>query len=175
MIVLNCDITTLKIDFIVNAANKTLLGGGGVDGIVHYKAGPKLREECVRLNGCEEGEVKVTYAYDLPCKKIIHTVGPIYKDGNNGEEEILKHCYINSMKIAKQYRIDNNLNEVTIAFPCISTGVFGYPKEEASLIAVNTIKEINNKNIKVIFACYEVADYQIYVKNVYGIDIDYFA
>ena len=173
MIVLNCDITSLKIDIIVNAANKTLLGGGGVDGLIHRKAGLGLREECVKLNGCNEGEAKITNAYNLLCSKIIHTVGPIYKDGKNNECEILKMCYVNCMEIAESYRKENNLNNITIAFPCISTGAFGYPKDAASSIAVNAIREINNENIKVVFVCYEVTDYQIYVKNVYGIDINY--
>lgn len=174
MIVLICDITNLKIDFIVNAANKTLLGGGGVDGLIHRKAGMSLREECSKLNGCNVGEAKITNAYNLPCKKVIHTVGPIYKDGRSGEKQFLTNCYINSMKLAEQYRVENKQKEVTIAFPCISTGAFGYPKDKASLIAVDAIKSVNNENIKVIFACYEESDYQLYVKNVYGIDIDYF-
>lgn len=173
MIVLNGDITTLKIDIIVNAANKTLLGGGGVDGLIHRKAGFKLREECAKLNECNEGEAKITDAYNLLCKKIIHTVGPVYNGGNQHEDKILKSCYINCMKLAEEYRKDQELDEVVIAFPCISTGAFGYQKEEASRVAIETIKEIDNKNIKVIFCCYEVTDYQIYVKNVYGININY--
>jgi O-acetyl-ADP-ribose deacetylase (regulator of RNase III) len=175
MIVLNCDLTTLKVDIIVNAANKTLLGGGGVDGMIHRKSGPRLREECMKLKGCEVGEAKITDAYNLHCKKIIHTVGPIYRGGNSGEEELLSKCYSNSMKLAEKYRVENGADEVTIAFPCISTGAFGYPKDKAALLACNTIKEINSKNVKVIFACYEESDYQLYVKNIYDIDIDYFS
>lgn len=173
MIVLNCDITFLKIDIIVNAANKSLLGGGGVDGIIHRKAGIKLREECAKLGGCEEGEAKMTDAYNLQCKKIIHTVGPVYSNGIKHEEKTLRSCYVSCMREAEEYRKDQGLKEVIVAFPCISTGAFGYPKEEASRIAIDTINEINNKNIKVIFCCYEVADYQIYIKNIYGIDINY--
>ena len=173
MIVLNYDITALKVDIIVNAANNSLLGGGGVDGLIHRKAGSMLREECRKLNGCRDGEAKITDAYNLICNKIIHTVGPIYKDGNQNEKETLKMCYINCMKLAEEYRKENNLDVVTIAFPCISTGAFGYPKDKASQIAIDTIKEINNENIKVIFACYEVIDYIIYIKNLYDIDINY--
>jgi len=173
MIVLNCDITVLKVDIIVNAANKSLLGGGGVDGLIHRKAGMKLREECVKLNGCEEGNAKMTGAYNLICDKIVHTVGPVYRDGNQNEEKALKNCYVICMELAESYRKKNNLDSVTIAFPCIGTGAFGYPKEEASRIAVDTIKEINNEKVKVVFCCYEVTDYQIYVKNVYGININY--
>lgn len=173
MIVLNCDIIFLNVDIIVNAANQTLLGGGGVDGIIHRKAGIELIEECRKLNGCEEGNAKITNAYNLPCDRIIHTVGPVYKAGNNNESEILSQCYSSCMNLAEKYRKEKGLKEVTIAFPCLSTGAFGYPKDEASIIAVNTIKEINNKNIKVIFCCYDVIDYQIYVKNVWGINIEY--
>lgn len=171
MIVLNCDITMLEVDIIVNAANKTLLGGGGVDGIIHRKSGPLLREECRKLNGCNVGEAKITEAYNLPCKKIIHTVGPIYKDKNSDEEKLLGDCYNNAMILAEKYRIENSLKEATIAFPCISTGAFGYPKDKAALIALNTIKNINNNNIKVIFVCYEELDYKLYVKNIYDINI----
>lgn len=171
MLVLKEDITLLKVDIIVNAANSTLLGGGGVDGVIHYKAGPKLKEECYKLHGCNTGDAKMTDAYNLPCKKIIHTVGPIYKDGKNNEKELLEDSYKNSMKLAEQYRIDNNLSEITIAFPCISTGVYKYPKEEASLIAIDTINKINNTNINVIFVCYEELDYKIYLKSVNNIEI----
>lgn len=171
MIVLKCDLTKLKVDIIVNAANKTLLGGGGIDGLIHRASGQKLREECYKLNGCEEGNAKITDAYNLPCKKVIHTVGPIFKDGNNNEEELLRSCYINSMILAEQYRINNNLDIVTIAFPCISTGAFGYPKDKASTIAIKTIKDTNNLNINVIFVCYEDIDYKIYLKNIYEIEL----
>lgn len=171
MIVINGDITSLKIDIIVNAANKTLLGGGGVDGKIHRQAGPKLKEECKKLNGCQVGEAKITEAYKLPCSKIIHTVGPVYKGGNNKEADFLSLCYSNCMKLAEEYRKENKLEEVVIAFPCISTGVFGYPKREASLIAVKIIKEINNSKIKVVFCCYGDENYQLYIENVYGITI----
>ncbi len=153
------DITDLDVDIIVNAANKTLLGGSGVDGAIHRKAGIELLEECRKLNGCNTGEAKMTDAYNLPSKKIIHTVGPIYNvDDNN----LLKNCYLNSMLLAESYRLDNNLDKITIAFPCISTGIYGYPKKDAAKIALNTIKEIDNKNIDVLFVCYEDKDYSIY-------------
>ena len=156
------DITNLDVDIIVNAANKSLLGGGGVDGAIHRAAGRMLLEECMTLGGCETGEAKMTNAYQLPCKKIIHTVGPIYRDGKHNEPELLHNCYYNSMVLANAYLVDNNLKEVTIAFPCISTGVYGYPKKEAAKIAVDTIQKINNPKIKVIFTCFQNEDYNIY-------------
>ena len=142
---------------------------GGVDGIIHQKAGEELKEECVKLNGCETGEAKITNSYNLKSDKIIHTVGPIYKDGSFGEAEKLKKSYINSMTLAEKYRNEMNKKNISIAFPSISTGAYGYPKEEASLIAVDTIKKINNPKIKVIFVCYSELDYQIYLKNVHKI------
>ena len=104
----------------------------------------------------------MTDAYNLPCKKIIHTVGPVYKDGKHNENEMLKNCYVSSIELAENYRKENNLEEITIAFPCISTGIYHFPKKEASLIAINTVKEINNPNIKVIFVCFEEEDYKLY-------------
>lgn len=157
-----CDITSLDIDIIVNAANKTLLGGGGVDGQIHRKAGKELLEECKTLNGCQTGEAKMTNAYNLPCKKIIHTVGPIYKVGNNNEQ-MLSNCYKNSLILAEEYRKSNNLDEITIAFPCISTGVYGYPKKEAAVVVLNTLNCLNYPNINVILSCYNENDYQVYM------------
>lgn len=156
------DITSLDVDIIVNAANKSLLGGGGVDGAIHRKAGPKLLEECRTLNGCETGEAKMTDAYNLPSKKIIHTVGPIYYLEEETAEEKLKACYKNCMSLAEEYRKSINKDSITIAFPCISTGVYAYPKEDACVVAVDTIKEINNDNIKVIFTCFDEFDYNLY-------------
>lgn len=160
--VLKGDITNLDVDIIVNAANKSLLGGGGVDGAIHRKAGKELLEECKTLHGCNTGEAKITDGYNLKARKIIHTVGPVYYGGNNNEDELLKNCYNNSMSLAESYRKENNLDKVSIAFPCISTGVYHFPKDKASLIAVNTIKEINNSNIDVIFVCFEEEDYKLY-------------
>lgn len=156
------DITSLDVDIIVNAANKTLLGGGGVDGAIHRKAGPKLLEECRTLNGCETGEAKMTDAYNLPSKKIIHTVGPIYYSEPDTAEESLKACYRNCMILAEKYRQTVGKETVTIAFPCISTGIYAYPKEEACKVAVDTVREVNNKNIKVIFTCFDDYDYNLY-------------
>ena len=159
------DITKLDVDIIVNAANKSLLGGGGVDGAIHRKAGKGLLEECRTLGGCNTGEAKITNGYNLPARMVIHTVGPVYNGGKYNEDELLKKCYLNSMALAEQYRIENNLNTITIAFPCISTGVYRFPKDKASKIAINTIKEINNPNVKVIFICFEQEDYDLYMTN----------
>ena len=165
----NEDITTMNVDIIVNAANKTLLGGGGVDGAIHRKSDRELLEECKTLNGCETGEAKITNAYNLPCKKIIHTVGPMYFKDKEKAPELLKNCYINSMKLAEEYRVNNNLDNIIIVFPCISTGIYSYPKDEACIIAVDTIKEINNKNIDVIFTCFDELDYKLYLNKINGI------
>ena len=164
--VIKGDITKFEGDIIVNAANKTLLGGGGVDGAIHRKAGRELLEECKTLHGCETGEAKMTNAYNLPCKKIIHTVGPVYSKSKAEEcEKLLHNAYFNSLSLAKKYKEDNNLDEISIAFPCISTGVYHYPKEEACMVAINTCKEFND-NIKVYFVCFEDADYNLYLANI---------
>lgn len=157
------DLTSIELDIIVNAANHTLLGGGGIDGVIHYKAGPKLLEECKKLNGCEIGSAKMTDSYNIKsCKKIIHACGPIFNGNKENASKQLKSCYTKCMELAEDYRINNNLDQVSIGFPCISTGVYGYPKDEACKIAIDTIRNINNNKINVKFVCYEELDYKLY-------------
>lgn len=156
------DITLLDVDIIVNAANKSLLGGGGVDGAIHASAGKELLKECKTLGGCEVGEAKMTLGYNLKAKRIIHTVGPYYRDGKHNEEILLSNCYKNSILLAEKYRVENNLDNITIAFPCISTGVYRYPFESASLVAYSTIKKYINSHIKVILVCFSNSDYNKY-------------
>jgi O-acetyl-ADP-ribose deacetylase len=153
------DITRLKVDAIVNAANTSLLGGGGVDGAIHRAAGPELLAECRTLNGCPTGEARITKGYNLPAKYVIHTVGPVWHGGNSGEPQKLASCYRQSLELAEK----NNLTSV--AFPNISTGVYGYPKKEAATIAVrevrNFLEEANSIN-RVIFCIFDEENYQIY-------------
>jgi len=137
--VLKGDITKLEVDAIVNAANTSLLGGGGVDGAIHRAAGPELLEECRTLNGCETGQSKITKGYNLPAKYVIHTVGPVWYGGNSNERELLKSCYNTTLNLAKENEIK------TIVFPAISCGVYHFPLEEACKIATDTVREFITK------------------------------
>ncbi len=153
------DITKLEVDAIVNAANSSLLGGGGVDGAIHRAAGPQLLDECRTLDGCETGGAKITEGYRLPCKFVIHTVGPVWHGGMAGEPELLASCYKSSLILAAT----NNCK--TIAFPNISTGVYGFPKKLAATIAVNEVVKFLEKNVlpqKIIFCCFDAENYAIY-------------
>lgn len=134
------DITEQHVDAIVNAANSSLLGGGGVDGMIHYVAGPELREECKKLGKCETGEAKITKGYKLPAKYVIHTVGPVYGHEEGNEELLLSNCYTNSLKLAREHGLRS------IAFPAISTGVFKYPKDEAAHVAIETVRYFISRN-----------------------------
>ena len=127
------DITQLEVDVIVNAANRTLLGGGGVDGAIHRAAGPLLLEACRSLHGCEAGEAKITEGFQLPARHVIHTVGPVWSGGTNNESELLKNCYLRSLQLAADHQLK------TIAFPNISTGIYGFPKAKAAEIAIGSV------------------------------------
>lgn len=157
------DITTLKVDAIVNAANETLLGGGGVDGAIHRAAGRLLLEECRGLGGCQTGQAKITKGYDLPASFVIHTVGPVWHGGNQGEPELLRDAYQNSLTIAREKNLKS------IAFPAISTGVFGYPKEEAAKIAVETALEfLKSYEMDIILVAFSDSDSKRYQQLIHS-------
>ena len=151
------DITKLQTDAIGNAANNTRLGGGGVDGAIHRAAGPQLLAECRTLNGCETGQAKITKGYNLPAKYVIHTVGPVWYGGEQGEPQLLADAYRNSLKLAEEHNLKS------IAFPAISTGVYGYPKEEAAHIAIDTIREfLKEYDMEVVLTAFSDGDLKRY-------------
>lgn len=159
MRVLQADITAVKVDAIVNAANNALLGGGGVDGAIHRAAGPQLLAECRLLGGCATGEAKITAGYRLTAKYVIHTVGPVWRGGHMHEAALLAACYQNALKLALRNGIHS------MAFPCISTGIFGFPKPQAAEIAVTTVKDFltaQQADIQVAFCCFSKDDVDIY-------------
>lgn len=154
------DITRLEVDAVVNAANRTLLGGGGVDGAIHRAAGPRLWAACVPLGGCKTGDAKITPGFKLPARYVIHTVGPVWKGGAKGEEGCLASCYRRCLEIAFETREIHSL-----AFPCISTGVYRFPKEAAATLAVQTVKEVLQRragDLEVVFCCFSEVDAEMY-------------
>lgn len=161
IILIKDDITKLNVDAIVNAANSKLAGGGGVDGAIHKAAGAELPEACRKLNSCPTGSAKLTPGFNLPAKFIIHTVGPVWRGGNSNETKLLESCYNTSLEIAAQ----NNVS--SIAFPNISTGIYGFPKDEAAEIAINTVTVFLEKNQlpkQVFFVCFDEENYNLYME-----------
>ena len=148
------DITTLDVDAIVNAANSSLLGGGGVDGAIHRAAGPELVQECRLLGGCKTGQAKLTKGYNLPAKFIIHTVGPVWNGGFNDELELLRACYTNSIEVAQTHP-----DISSVAFPCISTGIYRFPTNKAASIAVDACR---SSTLDITFCCFSLSDLEIY-------------
>jgi O-acetyl-ADP-ribose deacetylase (regulator of RNase III) len=156
--ILQADITTLDVDAIVNAANNSLLGGGGVDGAIHRAAGPELLQSCRPLDGCETGEAKITPGFNLKARYVIHTVGPVWHGGGQGEPELLEQAYRSSFEVA----LENDIS--SIAFPAISTGVYDYPKQQAAEIALRVMQQYSPRFKKIIAACHSEADVLLYKK-----------
>ena len=156
------DLTVQPVDAIVNAANRTLLGGGGVDGAIHRAAGPELLDECRTLGGCETGQAKITRGYDLPARWVIHTVGPVWRGGSHGEDDLLANCYRNALALARQHGLKS------IAFPSIATGAYGFPIRRAATIALRettrVLVEFPDALDEVVFVCYGQSDYQRYLE-----------
>ena len=164
--VIHADITSLVVDAVVNAANSSLLGGGGVDGAIHRAAGPELVHECRLLGGCKTGDAKITKGYRLAAKHIIHTVGPVWRGGTQREPELLASCYRRSIEVAAENGVG------TLAFPCISTGIYGYPIEEAASVAVATVRASLQGAIsirEVVFCCFSAGDFEVYRRVLAGV------
>ena len=156
---IRADITTLQVDAIVNAANESLLGGGGVDGAIHRAAGPELLAACRQIGGCPTGEARITPGFRLPASHVIHTVGPVWHGGDAGEAALLAKCYRNCLELALQ---QGDIR--TIAFPGISTGVYGYPKEEAARVAITVCRDYDSRFEEIVFCCFSVEDRERYAR-----------